>query len=54
MIIGDIKLTPEAEKWLQTVKDGSVKFQKTDVTKWDQLQSLVTVSEQEYGDVPDV
>lgn len=29
-------------------------FQTCDVTKWDQLQSLIAVSEKEFGDVPDV
>jgi len=52
ILIGDLKLTPEAESFAKDTKN--VVFAKCDVTKWADLQNLITVSEKEFGDVPDV
>jgi NAD(P)-dependent dehydrogenase (short-subunit alcohol dehydrogenase family) len=54
MIIGDLKLTPEAQHFVTSVGPDRIIFQPCDVTKWDQLQQLVSASEEKYGDVPDV
>ena len=52
VIIGDLKLTPDAEKLVQD--NSAVTFVKCDVTKWKDLQNLIDISEKELGDVPDV
>ncbi|KAF2837421.1 NAD(P)-binding protein [Patellaria atrata CBS 101060] len=55
VIIGDLTLTPEASKWFdKESKSSPVFFEKCDVTKWDQLKNLVTVSLKHFSDVPDV
>lgn len=54
IIIGDIKLTLEAEEFISKACSDRVVFQPCDVSKWDQLQKLVSTSEKKYGDVPDV
>jgi NAD(P)-dependent dehydrogenase (short-subunit alcohol dehydrogenase family) len=53
-MIGDLKLTPEAEAFVSKAGPDRVGFQLCDVSKWDQLQKLVATSEEKYGDVPDV
>jgi NAD(P)-dependent dehydrogenase (short-subunit alcohol dehydrogenase family) len=50
VILGDLSLRPEA---IDLVKKGVV-FEKCDVTKWSDLENLVKVSEQKFGDVPDI
>lgn len=50
VIIGDISLRPEAK---ELVEKGAV-FERCDVTKWDDMENLVKVSEKRFGDVPDV
>ena len=52
MLVADIKLTDEAQKLVDDNKD--VVFQETDVTKWDQLKRIVTVSKDKLGSTPDV
>jgi len=54
IIIGDLKLTPEATDFVSKVGSDRIIFQPCDVTKWDQLQKLVSASEENYGNVPDV
>lgn len=53
MVIGDLKLNPEAEQVSQKNKD-SVTFVQCDVTKWKDLENLILVSKREFHDVPDV
>lgn len=53
IVIGDLKLQPEAEE-LVSENPKTVIFAKCDVTKWADLKNLVTVSEKEFGDVPDI
>lgn len=57
VLIGDLKLTPEAEAFLHTTEvdaPGSVVFRTCDVTDWKSLHALVSASVEEFGDVPDV
>ena len=55
VIIADLRLTLVAEE-LVKAHAGLKKllFVPCDVTKWKDLNNLVVVSEQEFGDVPDV
>lgn len=46
-----MRLTPEAES---LVNGKSVIYLKTDVAKWSELENIVTVSRDVFGDVPDV
>ncbi|RFU26006.1 hypothetical protein B7463_g10331, partial [Scytalidium lignicola] len=50
--MADIRLTLEAEEFLKSTKDAI--FQRCDVTKWSDLQHLITVSKDKFRDVPDV
>lgn len=58
VLIGDLKLTPEAEAFLHATeaspRPGSVVFQACDVTRWQDLRALISASVRELGDVPDV
>jgi len=51
-IIADLRLTPEASAYIATASN--VIFTKCDVTQWADLQNLITVSKQKFGDVPDI
>lgn len=53
VIIGDLKLTPEAEKFVQT-NSTKVVFAKCDVTRRKDLENLIKVAADRFGDVPDV
>lgn len=51
VLIADLRLTQEAE----TLVDGkTLVYLKTDVAKWSELENIVTVSKDVFGDVPDV
>lgn len=52
VLIGDLKLTDGAQSFIKQAKN--VKFAECDVTKWRDLENLITFSEKEFGDVPDV
>ncbi|KAK5165701.1 uncharacterized protein LTR77_008624 [Saxophila tyrrhenica] len=52
VVIADLALTSEAEKLVND--NDSVIFQKTDVTKWDQLKALVTGPKEKFGSIPEV
>jgi NAD(P)-dependent dehydrogenase (short-subunit alcohol dehydrogenase family) len=54
VIIADLKLHSDAAKIGITTKTPGIVFQTCDVTKWDQLSTLFTVSEERFGDVPDI
>ncbi|KAH0840987.1 hypothetical protein AYO21_10536 [Fonsecaea monophora] len=56
VLAADIRSTPELEEWLQEVKGAECKvvYQETDVAQWDQLKALARVSEQAFGEVPDL
>ncbi|KAH0843991.1 hypothetical protein FOPE_08834 [Fonsecaea pedrosoi] len=54
VLIGDLKLGPEAAAFATSAGPDVVKFVKCDVTDWRDLENLIVVSEREFGDVPDV
>lgn len=53
VIIGDLKLTQEAEQYLSGAGD-KVVWAKCDVTNWKDLHNLISESVKAFGDVPDV
>ena len=54
VILGDLKLTQEAQDYLAT-KDKSEIFHETcDVTSWKSLHNLISASLKTFGDVPDI
>jgi len=53
VLIGDLKLTPEAES-LVSSSPNEIKFQKCDVTSFSDLRNLITASVKLFGEVPDV
>ncbi|RSL58715.1 hypothetical protein CEP54_007607 [Fusarium duplospermum] len=52
VLIADVSLTEEAR--LAMTEHASIEFVQCDVTKWSDLQKLIDVSLDEFGDVPDV
>jgi NAD(P)-dependent dehydrogenase (short-subunit alcohol dehydrogenase family) len=54
VIIGDLKLTSDAEQYISSRKDKDIVFEKCDVTSWSDLHDLITASVKAFGDVPDV
>lgn len=54
VILADLRLTKEAEEWLEALDSKVVVFTECDVSKRIDLENLVQVSEKEFGDVPAV
>jgi NAD(P)-dependent dehydrogenase (short-subunit alcohol dehydrogenase family) len=54
ILIGDLKLTAEADKFIKKTGDGSVAFTQCDVSDWKALRKLITTSVETFGEVPDV
>lgn len=54
MLIGDLKLTSEAEEYVSKASDSEIAFQKCDVTSWDDLHDLISGSVKKFSAVPDV
>lgn len=54
IVIGDIKLVPEAETWVKQIPKEEVFWQSCDVTSWKDLHDLISASVERFGDVPDV
>lgn len=54
VIIADLKLTEDGEKFMKGEGSKAAIFTKCDVTKRSELENLIKVSEKEFGDVPDV
>lgn len=52
VIIADLRLTEAAQRAVQS--DPNLVFQVCNVTKWKDLQGIIEVSLQRFGDVPDV
>lgn len=50
--MADLKTTPEARFILST--SPAVRFTECDVGIWSQLENLITISEREFGEVPDI
>ncbi len=53
VILGDLKLTKEAEEFAATA-DSNIVFEKCDVSSWGDLHNLISASVKKFGDVPDV
>lgn len=58
VVIGDLKLSPDAEAFVRTTESSdrprSIIFQTCDVTRWADLRALISSSVREFGEVPDV
>jgi len=54
VIVADLKLTEDGEKFIKGEGAKSAVFAKCDVTKRAELENLIKVSEKAYGDVPDL
>lgn len=54
VLIGDLKLTSEAEQYVSKAKNSEVAFQKCDVSSWDDLHNLISTSVEKLSAVPDV
>lgn len=54
VLIGDLKLVPEAEQFISQIPNGEVVNCHCDVTSWKSLHDLITTSVEKLGDVPDV
>ena len=54
VLIGDLKLTSEAKEYVDSVRSEELAFEKCDVTSWDDLHNLISVSVKKFGEVPDV
>ena len=54
VLIGDLKLTKEAEEYVSKSNGSDIAFQKCDVSSWDDLHNLISASVEKFKDVPDV
>ena len=54
MLIGDLKLTKEAEDYVSKASGPDIVFEKCDVSSWDDLHNLISVSMKKFSAVPDV
>lgn len=54
VLIGDLKLTSEAEEYLSKQSKDKIVFESCDVTSWKSLHALITSSINAFGEVPDV
>ncbi|KAK4946791.1 hypothetical protein LTR10_014293 [Elasticomyces elasticus] len=54
VIIGDLKLTQEAQDYLASKDKSEIFHEICDVTSWKSLHNLITASVKTFGDVPDV
>lgn len=54
VIIGDLRLTPEAQTWLDKQSAAEVIFKSCDVTSRKQLKDLINAAIESFGEVPDV
>jgi NAD(P)-dependent dehydrogenase (short-subunit alcohol dehydrogenase family) len=54
VIIADLKLTTEAEKFMKAAGEKTVVFAECDVSRRADLENLPKASEQAFGEVPDI
>jgi NAD(P)-dependent dehydrogenase (short-subunit alcohol dehydrogenase family) len=54
ILIGDLKLTEEAQSYVSAQSQKEVAFETCDVTSWRSLHDLISASVRTFGDVPDV
>ena len=52
VLIADLALTPEGQDAVDNSEN--IVFQKTDVTKWKELQHIVEAAKEHFGKTPDV
>lgn len=55
--MADLTLHASAKEWLQTIQNQSfpkVRFRKTDVSDWKQLELAFDIFENEFGEAPDI
>jgi NAD(P)-dependent dehydrogenase (short-subunit alcohol dehydrogenase family) len=53
VVIGDLQLTPDAQKLVDSSSSPKALFEKTDVTNWTELTDRFTFTERELGS-PDI
>lgn len=51
VLIGDLKLTSDAEEYISKSSNSEVRFQKCDVSSWDDLHDLISASVEKFGQV---
>ena len=51
VLIGDLKLTSEAEEYVSKASKSEFGFQKCDVSSWDDLHNLISASVELFGQV---
>ena len=54
VLIGDLKLTKEAEEYMSQSSGNDVAFETCDVSSWKSLHELISASVTKFGEVPDV
>lgn len=54
VVIGDLRLTPEAQSFVSSVKSNTVASVTCDVTSQKSLHDLISASVSTFGDVPDI
>ena len=54
LVIADLKLTDEGQKFVQTSSSERVVFAKCDVRKRSELENLIAVSRERFGIIPEV
>lgn len=54
VLIGDLKVTQDAQQYLDAHPSGEIMFESCDVTSWKSLHNLITVSLDRFGKVPDI
>lgn len=54
VIIGDLKLTAEAEQYLSSQSKSEIVFEHCDVTRRESLRHLISTSVEAFGEIPDV
>ncbi|KAJ9607367.1 hypothetical protein H2200_008440 [Cladophialophora chaetospira] len=54
VIIGDLKLTPEAQEYVSSQSKSEIVFESCDVTSWESLRNVITSAVKAFGEVPDI
>ncbi|KAK5265891.1 hypothetical protein LTR96_008792 [Exophiala xenobiotica] len=54
VVLGDLKLTQEAQDFLSSKPESDIFFKTCDVTSWKSLETVITASLKTFGDVPDI
>ncbi|KAH9833902.1 Enoyl-(Acyl carrier protein) reductase [Teratosphaeria destructans] len=54
VVIGDLKLVPEAETYISSTDNETIVFEHCDVSSWRDLHNVITASVRHFGAVPDV